>query len=61
MTPTLNELLFDNHDQYNFTLQDLREYLLFIDELDKELDNENLFCRKFIANIASKRFFNRKN
>ena len=61
MAPTLNELLLDDHDKYNFTLQDLREYLLFIDELDYELDKKNLFCRKFISNIASKRYFNRKN
>lgn len=53
-TPSLNESLSNSR---NVSVQDLKEYLLFVDELDELLDAENRFCSRLIQSYANQRYF----
>lgn len=53
-TPSLNESLSNSR---NVSVQDLKEYLLFVDELDDLLDAENRFCSRLIQSYANQRYF----
>lgn len=60
MHPTLNEPLLDGSGMPEMTLQDLRESLLFVDEIDKQIVGVPL-CRELVNNKSAELYFNDDN
>lgn len=60
MHPTLNESLRDESEMPEMTLQDLRESLLFVDEIDRQILGVPL-CRELVNNKSAELYFNDNN
>lgn len=55
--PSLNDVLVELPSVPGFSVQELNEYLLFFDEIDRVVDKDNRFCRKLIEAYATKEYF----
>ena len=61
MHPTLNEQLLDGSGMPEMTLQDLRESLLFVDEIDRQKIVGVPLCRELVNNKSAELYFNDDN